>query len=69
MLLARYEHKTFVQGEIWNINSFDQPGVELGKKIARDLQKEQGTASTQQDAGHRLLDDLFQKCVQLPVVK
>lgn len=37
MLMALYEHKVFVQGVIWNINSFDQPGVELGKKIARDL--------------------------------
>lgn len=33
-LIALYEHKVFVQGFIWNINSFDQPGVELGKKIA-----------------------------------
>jgi glucose-6-phosphate isomerase len=36
-LLALYEHKVFVQGVIWNINSFDQWGVELGKKIARDV--------------------------------
>lgn len=34
-LLAFYEHKTFVQGAIWNINSFDQMGVELGKVLAR----------------------------------
>ena len=34
-LLAFYEHKTFVQGVIWNINSFDQMGVELGKVLAR----------------------------------
>jgi glucose-6-phosphate isomerase len=33
-LLAAYEHKIFVQGVIWNINSFDQFGVELGKEIA-----------------------------------
>lgn len=33
-LLALYEHKVFVQGIIWQINSFDQPGVELGKKLA-----------------------------------
>ncbi|MDP9128448.1 MAG: glucose-6-phosphate isomerase, partial [Pseudomonadota bacterium] len=38
MLLALYEHKTFVQGVIWNINSFDQPGVELGKKMAKALE-------------------------------
>ncbi len=32
-LIALYEHKTFVQGAIWNINSFDQWGVELGKSL------------------------------------
>ncbi len=36
-LLALYEHKVFVQGIIWNLNSFDQWGVELGKDIARTL--------------------------------
>ncbi len=34
-LIALYEHKIFVQGIIWNINSFDQWGVELGKVLAR----------------------------------
>lgn len=33
-LIALYEHKIFVQGVIWNINSFDQMGVELGKQLA-----------------------------------
>ncbi len=37
MLLALYEHKIFVQGIIWNINSFDQWGVELGKTLATSL--------------------------------
>lgn len=36
-LLAAYEHKVFVQGVIWNINSFDQWGVELGKTMAGQL--------------------------------
>jgi glucose-6-phosphate isomerase len=36
-LIALYEHKTFVQGVIWNINSFDQWGVELGKQLAARL--------------------------------
>jgi glucose-6-phosphate isomerase len=36
-LLALYEHKVFTQGIIWNINSFDQWGVELGKALARRL--------------------------------
>jgi len=34
LLLALYEHKVFVQGVIWGINSFDQWGVELGKQLA-----------------------------------
>ncbi len=34
-LMAAYEHKVFVQGIIWGLNSFDQPGVELGKKLAQ----------------------------------
>ena len=33
-LLALYEHKTFVEGVLWDINSFDQMGVELGKQLA-----------------------------------
>jgi glucose-6-phosphate isomerase len=37
MLLALYEHKIFVQGIIWGINSFDQWGVELGKTLAKDI--------------------------------
>ncbi|MDR3518362.1 MAG: glucose-6-phosphate isomerase [Azospirillaceae bacterium] len=36
-LLALYEHKIFVQGIIWNINSFDQWGVELGKQLAKAI--------------------------------
>jgi glucose-6-phosphate isomerase len=36
-LIALYEHKIFVQGVIWGINSFDQWGVELGKTLATEL--------------------------------
>ncbi len=36
-LLALYEHKVFVEGVLWDINSFDQPGVELGKRLASTL--------------------------------
>lgn len=36
-LIAFYEHKIFVQGVIWNINSFDQMGVELGKVLANAI--------------------------------
>jgi len=35
-----YEHKIFVQGVIWNIFSFDQWGVELGKQLAKRIQLE-----------------------------
>ncbi|MFM7112725.1 MAG: glucose-6-phosphate isomerase, partial [Planctomycetota bacterium] len=37
MLVAMYEHKIFTQGVIWNINSYDQWGVELGKQLAKAI--------------------------------
>lgn len=37
-LIALYEHKTFTQGIIWNLNSFDQFGVELGKELSQKLE-------------------------------
>ncbi|MDJ0615046.1 MAG: glucose-6-phosphate isomerase [Rhizobiaceae bacterium] len=39
MLMAFYEHKVFVQGVIWNVNSFDQFGVELGKQLGKSIEK------------------------------
>ena len=46
MLIAMYEHKVFVQGVVWNVDSFDQYGVELGKQMALSILPElQGTAS------------------------
>ncbi len=39
-LIALYEHKIFIQGIIWNINSFDQWGVELGKQLASGILQE-----------------------------
>ena len=36
-LIALYEHRTFVQGALWDINSFDQWGVELGKTLGNDV--------------------------------
>jgi glucose-6-phosphate isomerase len=36
-LVALYEHSTFVQGAVWGIDSFDQWGVELGKKVAMGI--------------------------------
>jgi glucose-6-phosphate isomerase len=41
-LIAMYEHKIFVQGVIWNIFSFDQWGVELGKQLAKKILPELG---------------------------
>jgi len=50
-LIALYEHKTFVQGVIWGINSFDQWGVELGKVLADALLEDinANTVATQHD--------------------
>ena len=39
-LIALYEHKTFVQGVVWDVASFDQWGVELGKVLAKQIQSE-----------------------------
>ena len=39
-LIAMYEHKIFVQGIVWNIYSYDQFGVELGKQLAGKILKE-----------------------------
>ena len=45
-LLAMYEHKIFVQGIIWNINSFDQWGVELGKQLSQTILQELQSAES-----------------------
>ena len=37
-LVALHEHRVFVSGSLWGINSFDQWGVELGKVLAQDLE-------------------------------
>jgi glucose-6-phosphate isomerase len=50
-LVALYEHKVFVQGVIWDINSFDQWGVELGKVLAKRIASELG-AKTDSELGH-----------------
>lgn len=51
-LIALYEHKIFVQGAVWNINSFDQWGVELGKQLAKAIlpELEKGETATAHDA-------------------
>jgi glucose-6-phosphate isomerase len=51
-LIALYEHKVFVQGAIWNVNSYDQWGVELGKQLAKALlPKVQGKVSASDHDG------------------
>ena len=56
-LLALYEHKTFVEGVVWDINSFDQWGVELGKVLAKAIMKdvEAGAPSDGLDPSTRAL--------------
>lgn len=58
-LLAFYEHKIFAQGVLWNINSFDQWGVELGKQLANKLipalLKDENMVTTSQTTGAELM--------------
>ena len=65
-LLALYEHKIFVQGIVWRINSFDQWGVELGKQLAKVIQKELDGPRTQgeHDASTRGLLAFFRETLQ-----
>jgi glucose-6-phosphate isomerase len=47
-LIALYEHKIFVQGVIWNVNSYDQWGVELGKQLAGVILQELASGAAQE---------------------
>jgi len=61
-LLAIYEHKTFVEGYLWNIFSFDQPGVELGKELAIKILKQiQSKKIENHDSSTLLLLESFLK--------
>ncbi|KAF2164348.1 hypothetical protein M409DRAFT_56624 [Zasmidium cellare ATCC 36951] len=62
-LIAYYEHVTFTEGAIWNINSFDQWGVELGKALAKSIQSELDTPgeSTKHDSSTSGLINAFKK--------
>ena len=51
-LIALYEHKVFVQGVIWGIDSFDQWGVELGKVLATRIADELMSATSDVSTGH-----------------
>ena len=62
-LIAYYEHLTFTEGAIWNINSFDQWGVELGKALAKKIQAEldESGEATGHDASTTGLINAFKK--------
>ena len=62
-LVALYEHKTFVQGCIWGVNSFDQWGVELGKVLAGDVLAHMANTSLDSTLDHstRVLVEWFLK--------
>ena len=64
-LLALYEHRIFVQGVIWGVNSFDQWGVELGKQLASRIlpELEPGAPIGEHDASTRaLIDRIRARC-------
>jgi glucose-6-phosphate isomerase len=62
-LIALYEHKVFVQGAIWDVNAYDQWGVELGKQLAKVILPELTSDNTTQthDASTSRLIDLIKK--------
>ncbi|MBU0552846.1 glucose-6-phosphate isomerase [Myxococcota bacterium] len=61
MLIALYEHKIFVQSVLWEINAYDQWGVELGKKLAKVILPElEGGAASAHDASTRGLMAAYQ---------
>jgi glucose-6-phosphate isomerase len=66
-LVAMYEHKIFTQGIIWNINSYDQWGVELGKQLAKKIEPElEGAgAITSHDASTNGLINHYKQYVKL----
>lgn len=65
-LIAMYEHKIFVQGVIWNIFSFDQWGVELGKKLAKHILQELSDpgATTCHDASTNGLINAYKELIR-----
>lgn len=66
-LLAMYEHKIFVQGVVWDINSFDQWGVELGKQLATAILPElrSGEVVTSHDSSTNGLLNYWKKMAPL----
>lgn len=63
MLMAAYEHRTFVQGAVWNINPFDQWGVEYGKQLAQTIESElAGGICTRHDGSTEGLMAFYRHC-------
>lgn len=62
-LIALYEHKVFVQGAIWNINSFDQWGVQLGKRLASEISRNIELNNADYDASTQGLMDIVKQHV------
>ena len=61
-LIALYEHKVFVQGILWQINSFDQWGVELGKQLAETVSRDlAGVGSMTHDSSTQQLIDRYRR--------
>jgi glucose-6-phosphate isomerase len=63
-LIALYEHKIFVQGIVWNVNSFDQWGVELGKKLASAILPElraTGDVTSHDASTNSLINEIKQR--------
>ena len=59
-LITLYEHKIFVQGAIWNINPYDQMGVELGKQLAKKIEPEltaSGAISSHDSSTNQLINE------------
>ena len=63
-LVALYEHKTFVQGCLWGINSFDQWGVELGKVLAGDVLSLMNNTSMNNTSSHVEVDPATAKLIE-----
>ncbi|OAM31266.1 glucose-6-phosphate isomerase [Eikenella longinqua] len=62
MILAMYEHKVFMQGTVWGINSFDQWGVEYGKVLAQTILPElQGAPAARHDASTAALIERYRQ--------
>jgi glucose-6-phosphate isomerase len=60
-LIALYEHKVFVQGTVWNVDSFDQWGVELGKALAARILPELSTGSDDRPAHDSSTNELIRR--------